>query len=83
MDKRRIELQIRAVLVTFRIESLRRETPVMEAFHDRARSILDALWDEVRPYPELEARLQEALEELEAGRGMPEPTRPLGSRAAD
>ena len=65
MDRRRIELQIRIVLVTFRIEQRRRDISTMEAFRDRARSIVDALADEVRPYPDLEAQLQEAREELD------------------
>ena len=64
MDRRYIELQIRIVLVTFRIEQRRRDTSTMEAFRDRARSILDGLTDDVRPYPDLEAQLREAREEL-------------------
>ena len=66
MDRRRIELQIRAVVVTFRIEQRRRDESTMEAFHARARAILDALADEVRAYPDLQAQLNDALEELAA-----------------
>jgi hypothetical protein len=66
VDRHRIELQIRAVTVTFRIEQRRRDASEMHAFRARARSILDSLADEVRPYPELETRLQNALEEVEA-----------------
>ena len=76
MDRRRIELQIRAVRVTLRIERERRDAPTMEEFHDRARSILNALSDEVRPYPELESLRQEALKELEAARGETAEPRP-------
>ena len=68
MDRRHIELQIRIVLVTFRIEQRRRDSPTMEAFRDRARSLLDALTDEVGQHPDLEARLQEAREEVAAAR---------------
>jgi hypothetical protein len=68
VDRRHIELQIRIVLVTFRIEQRRRDISTMKAFRDRARSILDALADDVRPYPDLEAQLQEAREELAGAR---------------
>ena len=64
MDRRRIEMQIRAVVVTYRIEQRRRDAPTMEKFRDRARSILDGLEVEVRPYPDLETQLLEARQEL-------------------
>lgn len=69
MDRRRIELQIRVVVVTLRIERERRDTSTMEEFRARARSILDALSGEVRSHPELEPLLQAAFKELEADRG--------------
>jgi hypothetical protein len=68
VERRQIELQIRIVLVTFRIEQRRRDISTMEAFRDRARSILDALADDVRPYPDLEAQLRDAREELAGAR---------------
>jgi len=66
VDRRRLELQIRAVTVTFRVERRRRDASTMGAFRDRARLILESLADDARPYPDLEAKRQEALGELEA-----------------
>ena len=40
----------------------------MDSFRDRARSILDALADDVRSHPDLESRLQEAREEVDGAR---------------
>jgi hypothetical protein len=65
VDRRRIELQIRAVVVTYRVERHRRDAPTIEQFRDRARSILHALEEEVRPHPDLAARLLEAHQELD------------------
>ena len=79
MDRRRLELQIRAVVVTFRIERRRRDTSTMDAFHERARSILESLSDDVRPYPDLASQLQDALEEL----GVDEQVRLNAARAGE
>lgn len=65
MDRRRIELQIRAVLLTYRIEARRRGPHTMEAFRERARSLLDAAETKIGSDPELQARLDAAREELE------------------
>jgi len=65
MDRRRIELQIRTVVVTYRIEQRRRDSPTMEAFRTQARLILDGLDEAVRPYPDLQARLDEARQEFD------------------
>lgn len=67
VDRRRIDLQIRAVVVTYRVERRRRDTPTMDAFRARARRLLDDLREDVRPYPDLEARLREARRELDSG----------------
>jgi hypothetical protein len=67
VDRRRIDLQIRAIVVTYRIERRRRDSQVMEEFCARARSILDGLEEEARRYPDLEARLVEARREVDAG----------------
>ena len=64
MDRQHIELQIRAVVVTYRIERRRRDAPTMEAFGTRARAILDALDAEVEGHPDLAERLLEARTEL-------------------
>lgn len=65
MDRRRIELQIRAVMVTYRVEQRRRDSPTMTAFRIHARLLLDGLDEAVRPYPDLQARLDEARRELD------------------
>lgn len=65
MDRRHIELQIRAIVVTYRIEQPRRDAPTMEAFRARAHSLLDGLEAEVLVYPDLAARLLEARQELD------------------
>ena len=66
MDRRRIELQIRAIVVSYRIEERRRDDPTMGKFRARARSILDGLEDDARHYPDLEARLVEVRRELDS-----------------
>ena len=65
VDRHRIEMQIRAVMVPYRIEARRRDSLTMHQFRVRARSILGALEDAARPYPDLAARLSEACEELD------------------
>lgn len=66
MDRRRIELQIRAVLLTYRIETPRRGSHTMEAFRQRARSLLDATETKIESDPELRASLDAARAELES-----------------
>ena len=66
VNRRQIEMQIRAVVVTYRIEKRRRDAPTMDGFRDRARSLLDDLDAEVRQYPELDAQLREARLELDS-----------------
>ena len=60
MDRRRIELQIDAVLVPFRREQTRQAHSTMDEFRARAHSILDGLEEDARRHPDLEARLAEA-----------------------
>ena len=69
MDRRRIELQLRAVTVTYRIEQRRRDSPTMEGFRERARAILLSLEEEVAPHPDLQAALADARRELAADDG--------------
>jgi hypothetical protein len=66
VERRRIELQIRAVRVTFRIEQPRGSPKSMAAFRSRARALLDGLEEEVRPYPELGRDLADARAEVDA-----------------
>ena len=66
MDRRRIELQIDAILVPFRIERTRRGDSALDEFRARARSILDGLELDARHYPDLEARIVEVRRELDS-----------------
>jgi len=69
MDRRLIELQLRAVMVTYRIEQRRRDSPTMEGFRERARSILLSLEEEVGPYSDLQTALADARRELDGDDG--------------
>jgi hypothetical protein len=66
VDDRRVQLQIDVIRVTYRIERLRRDSPTMQAFRERARSILDELEPQARARPELQASLTRARRELQA-----------------
>ncbi len=70
MERRHIELQLRAVLVTYRIELKRRDSATMETFRARALSVLDGLGDEITPYPDLQDALRDARREMD-GAEMP------------
>lgn len=67
MDRRQIELQIRAIVVSYRIERRRQDGSTMDGFRARARTILDAIEADARRYPDLEARMVETRDELDAG----------------
>ena len=71
MNRRRIELQLRAVLVTYRVEVRRRDAPTMEQFRRSARAMLDQLHEAVLPFPDLAERLSEARREIESDPGPP------------
>ena len=64
MDRRRIELQLRAILLTYRVEHRRRDSSTMREFRERAHSLLDGLEAVVGRYPDLEAALDDARKEL-------------------
>ena len=64
MDRRRIELQLRAILVTYRVEHRRRDSSTMREFRERAHSLLDGLQAEVGRFPDLKAALDDARKEL-------------------
>jgi len=72
MDRHRIELQLRGILVTYRIEQRRRDSPTMDGFRERARSLLHSIEIEARAYPDLRAALRDAHRELDSA----EPTSP-------
>ena len=64
MERRRIELQLRAILLTYRVEHRRRDSSTMREFRERAYSLLDGLEPAVGGYPDLKAALDSAREEL-------------------
>ena len=74
MDRRRVELQIRAVLVTFRIEQRRRDSPVMEEFRRRAGAIMDSLEVDADGDPDLLTRISDARREIGVAEGGAEPS---------
>lgn len=65
MDDRRVQLQIEVIRVMYRIERRRRDSPTMEAFRERARSILDELELNTRARPALHAGVVQARRELD------------------
>lgn len=66
MDSRRqIELQIRAVIVPYRVEVRRRDAPTIEEFRQTARALLDGLDEAVKPFPDLAEQLRDARLELD------------------
>ena len=66
LDRRRIALQIRAILIPFRVERQRRDTATMEQFRLRARRMMDALAERVEADPELRKALADARREIDA-----------------
>jgi hypothetical protein len=57
MDRRRTELQIRAVM--YRFEVGRRDALTVELFREKARALLDGLEGPARPHPDLAQELKE------------------------
>ena len=66
MDRRRIALQIRAILIPYRVERQRRDSATMEQFRLRAREMMDALEDSVGDDAELRKALDDARREIDA-----------------
>lgn len=64
LDRRRFELQIRTILVTYRGEKRRRDSETMREFRERALTILSGLEAEVAENAELAEVLAEARREL-------------------
>jgi hypothetical protein len=83
VHRRHIELQIRAIIVTYRIERQRRYAPTMKTFVARANAILDELESEMEVHPDLTARLLQARQELEAVPSAPPQERAAALRARD
>ena len=66
LDRRRITLQIRAILIPYRVERQRRDSATMERFRLRAREMLDALEESLGDDPELRMALDDARREIDA-----------------
>lgn len=81
LDKRRVALQIRAILVMFRAEERRPDSETMRDVRSRTRQLLDELEEAVQPYPDLQDELSEARRQVEAGG--PLPRRNLGEESVD
>lgn len=81
MDPRRIELQIRVILVTYRGESRRLSSSTMIMFRQRAMQLLDGLEDAVALHPELGAMYAAARDELSRDGSTPEPHGPGGDQS--
>jgi uncharacterized protein (DUF2461 family) len=67
LDRRRIELQIRAVLVAFRGERRRRDHRVMNEMRRRSHALLDEVETHLVRHPDLQQSLMDARAELDRG----------------
>ena len=65
MDRRRIALQIQAILLPYRVERRRRNSRVMEQFRERARVLLNDLDESAGTDAELRQALSDARRELD------------------
>ncbi|MBA2634014.1 MAG: hypothetical protein H0U86_13625 [Chloroflexi bacterium] len=59
-------LQIRAILIPYRVELRRRDGATMRAFRLRAHQMMDTLEASVSADPELRQALSDAREEIDA-----------------
>jgi hypothetical protein len=66
VDERRVELQMRIILVSYRIEQRRRSSEVMIRFRQRAEEIMSRLEASAQGNPAALARIAEARRELHA-----------------
>lgn len=64
-ERRRIEMQILAVVLTYRSERRRLDDGQMVRFRHQAQQILAKLVDPVRAHPDLEAQLAAAIREVD------------------
>lgn len=65
MDSRRIELQLRAIVVTYRVERNRRDRATMRTFLERAHVLLDSVESEGGDDPDLKAAVADVRREIE------------------
>lgn len=67
--RRYIDLQIRAIVVTYRIEQRRRDPRTMKMFRARADGILRTLDQMAEGYPDLRARVDAARRHIRQAGG--------------
>jgi hypothetical protein len=77
VDRRRIELQLRVILLTYRVEHRRRDSSTMREFRERAYSLLDELEAAAGRHLDLKAALDSAREELLNDDPLPRPAPPI------
>jgi hypothetical protein len=75
LDRRRLELQIRTILVTYRIEQRRTDSQVMDEFRRRADAIMQGLEADADGDPELLVRISEARTAIREPDASEEPPR--------
>ena len=66
MDRRQVALQIRAILIPYRVERRRRDSATLEQFRLRARRMMDELEESVEGDPALQKALADARREIDA-----------------
>lgn len=66
LNRRRIALQIRAIIVPYRVERHRRDSATMAEFRLRARRMMDELEEVAASDPDLAKALAEARAEIDA-----------------
>lgn len=65
MNRRQLELQIRAVTITHRFEQRRQDPATMKMFRQRARAILDSIASQVAEHPDLHAAFDDAMAQVQ------------------
>jgi hypothetical protein len=66
LDRRRFALQVRAILVTYRIERRVPNSVTMRAFRVRAHRLLDELDAAAALHPDLRSQVERARAEIDA-----------------
>ena len=61
MNRRQLELQIRAVTITHRFEQERQDPATMKVFRERATAILGSIASQVAAHPALHAAFDDAM----------------------
>lgn len=66
MDRRRFALQVRAILVMYRIERRAPNRGTIDRFRARAHRLLDELDEAVAQHPDLRGQVADARAEIDA-----------------